>query len=190
MYPRCDSKHPVVSRTFVRRRAGFGVGTPYPEDAWRRIAVSPGWESPRHGLLASARSGPSGLRDPGSIRASDARSPPCRTCREHRDGWSERFHTPRTPSPHLLRTRDLGFRLGCGSARPSLSRPRVASPRSAVSGETSHRSVASVFVITREHHLASRSTLAGSTPPSARCDASPFACERLRGFYAPFADRR
>lgn len=162
----------------------------YPEDAWRRIAVSPGRESPRHGLLASARSGPSGLRDPGSVRASDARSPPCRTCREHRDGWSERFHTPRTPSPHLLRSRDLGFRLGCGSARPSLSRPRVASPRGAISGETKHRSVASVFVITREHHLASRSTLAGSTPPSARCDASPFACERLRGFYAPFADRR
>jgi len=51
--------------------------------------------------------------------------------------------------------------------------------------EARHRSVASVFVITREHHLASRSTLAGSTPPSARCDASPF-LRAAEGVLRPF----
>lgn len=168
-------------RACARRRAGFGVGTPLPRGRVEAFCTSPDWESPRHGLLASARFGPSGMRLPWPTRASDARRSPCRTNREHRDGWSERFHAPRTPSPHLLRSRDLCFRFDCGSARHSLSRPRVASPHGDVSGETSHRSVASVFVITREHHLASRSTLAGSTPPSARCDASPFSASGSGG---------
>lgn len=49
---------------------------------------------------------------------------------------AERFQAPRAPPPHLLRTRDRGFRLDRGFARPSLSRPRVASPRGPASVET------------------------------------------------------
>jgi hypothetical protein len=60
-------------RACARRRAGFGVGTPLPRGRVEAdLQFAPRRKLPRHGLLASARFGPSGLRNPGSIRASDA----------------------------------------------------------------------------------------------------------------------
>jgi len=191
VYPRCDSKHPVcLPRSSRDAGRGSALEHLYPEGAWRRIALSSPWGGASARPLGERSLRTFGFARPWPARASDARRSPCRTNREHRNGWSERFHAPRTPSPHLLRARDLGFRFDCGLGSPFSFETEGRFAARCRLGETSHRSVASVFVITREHHLASRSTLAGSTPPSARCDASPFACERLRGFYAPFADRR
>jgi hypothetical protein len=191
VYPRCDSKHPVwmprlrtapggVRRwnTFTPRSRGGGlqllpVGSRLGTASWRALApdlrVCETLVRFEHRMLAARLAG----RAANTMTA--GRSVSTRAAHRHLTFCDRETSAFASVAVRLaLLFRDRG----------------VASPRGAVSGETSHRSVASVFVITREHHLASRSTLAGSTPPSARCDASPFACERLRGFYAPFADRR
>ena len=78
---------------------------------------TPARESPRHGLLASARSGPSDLRNPGPIRASDTRRPPCRANREHHDGFGA---FPRAPCTVTSPSADEGSWLS--------PRPRFCSP--------------------------------------------------------------
>jgi hypothetical protein len=124
------------------------------------------------------------MRYPGPIRASDARRSPCRTNREHRDGCGA---FPGAPCAATSPSADEGSRL---SPRPRFCSPFSLETEGRITarchlGEMVDRPVASVFVITREHHLASRSILAGSTTPSARCDASPFVLRAAQGVLRP-----
>jgi hypothetical protein len=194
VYSRCDSKHPVWSPALAHGRPGGARcwSTDDPEVAWRLVAdcllpvgsrlVTASWRALAPDLQVCV-----------TLVRFEHRMPAVRLAGRTANtvAVAERFQALRAPPPHLLRIKESRL-----SPRPRFCSPFSFETEGRITARCRLRRErfaalnASVFVITRKHHLASRSILAGSATPSARCDASPFVCERLRGFYAPFADRR
>lgn len=177
MYSRCDSKHPVLMPRLRTAPGGARCwSTEGPEVAWRLVADSSLPQGSRL-VTASWRALAPALRvceNPGPVRASDARRSPCRANCEHRDGCGA---FPGAPCAATSPSADEEVSAFASTAAllALLSRDRGSHHRAVPPPKRAGcRLVASVFVITREHHLASRSILAGSATPSARCDASPF----------------
>lgn len=121
VYPRCDSKHPVRQPRF-RSAPGRGLTLERHDPEARMGSLM---ATPDDDLMASARSLPSGLRDPGSARGVDPANLPCLAGRESRVVHVGAF--PGAPangtSPSAIRTPGLSPRR---LAAPSFLEPREA----------------------------------------------------------------
>lgn len=144
----------------------------YPEVAWRLIAVSPAGESLG---TASWRALAPDLRVCVTLVRFEHRMSAARLAgRTANIVTGGRSVSTRAGHRHLtFCERGVSAFASTAVRLALLFRDRGSLHRTVTSRRDDHRPVASVFVITREHHLASRSILAGSTPPSARCDVSP-----------------
>jgi hypothetical protein len=162
----------------------------YPEDAWRRIAVS----SPMGSRLGTAswRALASSLRVcvyPGSIRASDAAT--CLAGRAANTMTAGRSVSTRTGHRHLtFCDRETSAFASAAVRLALLSRDRGSLHR-AVPSRRDESPLCRICL--RDHPRAPPCfTLDPRWVHTAlgqvRCE--PVSCERLRGFYAPFADRR